>query len=65
MRSFADTLEGTILSSIASALMVGGIERIGLFDYEKNQEIINLIMQYLNCDGSNGPIAQPNGLAGG
>jgi hypothetical protein len=44
---------------------VGGVERIGLFDYEKNQEIINLIMQDLNCDGSNGPIAQPNGLAGG
>lgn len=27
---------------------VGGIKRIGLFDYKKNQEIINLTTQYLN-----------------
>jgi hypothetical protein len=43
---------------------VGGIERRGLFDYKKNQEIINLTTQYLNGDGSNGPIVQLNRLAG-
>jgi hypothetical protein len=43
---------------------VGGIERIQLFDYKKNQEIINLTTQYLNGDGNNPPIVQLNRLAG-